>query len=232
MPITIITDGGPEFRGKLMEEITKTWGIEHKKIAPWNHRGNGRVEVIHAIIKDMLRAFIKKYERDWDVLLPMLQFAYNTGRNTVTGYSPFHLQFGRPPTMPIDARLGNECPGMLTTEEYVEKTKANMAGIFRLVSERREKATTKAALNFNAKNRLTFFKEGDLYPTLVKNDIDVEDFNDDFVTKTLESLIYHYFIIDWYTHMQTHATRCHEGPYCDCTLWEIKEPNGTLVKSR
>ena len=64
MPITIITDGRSEFRGKLTEEIMKMWGIEHKKIAPYNHRGNGKVEVIHAVIKDMLRAFINKYKKD------------------------------------------------------------------------------------------------------------------------------------------------------------------------
>ena len=160
MPITIVTDGGPEFRGKLTKEITKMWGIDHRRIAPWNHQGNGKVEVVHAIIKDMLRAFIAKYEKDWDILLPMLQFAYNTGKNTVTGFTPFHLQFGRPPTMPIDARLGKECPEMMTSEEYVKKTRANMQGIFELVKERREKATTEAAIRFNTDNDLTFFKEG------------------------------------------------------------------------
>lgn len=94
MPLEIITDGGPEFRKDLLAQIHDLFDIKHIKIAPYNHRGNGKVETIHAIVKDMLRAYITRFEADWDLLLPYFEFAYNTQKNSVTSYSPFFLQFG------------------------------------------------------------------------------------------------------------------------------------------
>ena len=113
MPLEIVTDGGPEFRKALLKELTKIWGIHHAKVSPHNHKGNGKVETIHSPVKNMMRAYIRKYERDWDLLLPMVEFAYNTQVHSVTKQKPFTLQFGRIPTYPIDITLGTSNPELI-----------------------------------------------------------------------------------------------------------------------
>jgi hypothetical protein len=92
MPLELVADGGSEFQGQLMNELERIFGIKPKKTAPYNSQGNGRVETVHAIVKDMLRAFVNEFARDWDLLIPYFEFAYNTQVNKTTGYSPyFHI---------------------------------------------------------------------------------------------------------------------------------------------
>ncbi|CAF4856330.1 unnamed protein product [Rotaria socialis] len=46
---------------------------------------------------------MKFYENNnWDEYLSPAVFAYNTGIHSTTQYSPFQLQFGREPRLPID----------------------------------------------------------------------------------------------------------------------------------
>lgn len=43
----------------------------------------------------MIRSFITKNQRDWDVNLLKLGFALRTAVHEITGYSPAYLNFGR-----------------------------------------------------------------------------------------------------------------------------------------
>jgi len=52
-------------------------------------------------LKTMLRAFIDNKQSNWDQLLPSLEFAYNNAVNASTGYSPFFLNSGQHPRLPI-----------------------------------------------------------------------------------------------------------------------------------
>ena len=94
MPLEIVTDEGLEFRKAFLKELTKIWSIHHTKVSPHNHKENGKVETIHSPIKNIMRAYIRKYKRNWDLLLSMVEFAYNTQVHSVTKQKPFTLQFG------------------------------------------------------------------------------------------------------------------------------------------
>ena len=131
------------------------------RIAPYNHKGNGRVETVHGIVKDMLRAFIDQFERDWDLLIPYLEFAYNTQKNTVTKYSPYFLQFGRRPNCPIDVKYHLVIPNLLTTDEYAQLIETRMYEVFNLVTEIRREKAQDAAAQYNATHQTKVFKKGD-----------------------------------------------------------------------
>ena len=49
-----------------------------------------------------MRAYIEDHVEDWDLLLPLIEFALNTSINKGTGYTPFFLHFGRHPIYPIE----------------------------------------------------------------------------------------------------------------------------------
>ena len=86
---------------------------------------------------------LSSYERDWDLLLPMVEFAYNTQVHSVTKQKPFTLQFGRIPTYPIDVTLGTSNPKLVSPDEYVANIRDNMSEIFQLVNENEENLRNK-----------------------------------------------------------------------------------------
>ena len=53
----------------------------------------------------MLSSFVEKSQRDWDVLLPYMLFAYRTSVHESTKDTPFFLMFGRDPITPLDRSL-------------------------------------------------------------------------------------------------------------------------------
>ena len=54
-----------------------------------------------------MRAFTESQKDQWEIFLPIFEFAMNNAFNTSTGASPFFTNFGRHPRVP-DALLHNE----------------------------------------------------------------------------------------------------------------------------
>ena len=51
---------------------------------------------------NLLRCLVRDRARDWDLVLPLAEFAYNDSVNRSTGMSPFEIVMGRRPRKPID----------------------------------------------------------------------------------------------------------------------------------
>ena len=160
MPLERVTDGGPEFRKQLLKDLMENWGIHHSKISAYNHKGNGKVETIHGAVKNIMRAFMRKFENDWDLLLPMVEFAYNTQVHSTMGYKPFTLQFGRAPTYPIDITLQTSNPELVTSDEYTKMVHERMAEIFQIVNEKRQESEEKRVIDYNAMHSTQVFEKG------------------------------------------------------------------------
>jgi hypothetical protein len=54
----------------------------------------------------MLSMYAEENQRDWDVAIPMVTFAYNRSHQATTGKTPFFLPYGREAVMPFDAAIG------------------------------------------------------------------------------------------------------------------------------
>lgn len=48
----------------------------------------------------MLRAYVGPLQDDWDLMLPMAEFAVNSAHHESIKETPFHLNYGRHPTTP------------------------------------------------------------------------------------------------------------------------------------
>lgn len=160
MPLQIIMDNNPEFYNGLMKELTTLFRIKHSNIAFYNSHGNGKVELVHAIIKDILRAFIMEYEDEWDLLLSLFEFTYNRQKNTVTKY--FNLQFGKPPNHSIKLEVQGKPLEFLPTTEYVRRVMQNKEKVYKFVEVRQWISANKCVEEYNCRGGLVFFEIGDL----------------------------------------------------------------------
>ena len=69
----------------------------------------GVVERMNAVVGQMLRCTIGDEKgTNWDSLLPSIELTINSLPNSSTGYSPFFLNYGYHPTVPIELLKGDE----------------------------------------------------------------------------------------------------------------------------
>ena len=63
---------------------------------------DGQTEVISRSLGDLLRCLVGEHINNWDQILPMAEFAYNSSVNQSTDISPFEIVTGLLPRKPID----------------------------------------------------------------------------------------------------------------------------------
>lgn len=98
-PKCIYSDQGPEFINSVLSSICEITGIAQSVTKGYNPRENGMTERVIGMISRMLR---KKtiIPADWDLLLPMVVFAYNAAPHDATGESPLYLLHAMDPNYP------------------------------------------------------------------------------------------------------------------------------------
>ena len=164
MPLKIITDNGPEFANSIVAELKALLGFDHSKIAPHNSKANGKVEVAHKSVKNILRNYMDEFKEDWDLHLPMVEFTYNVQMNDTTGYSPFFVMFGRHPILPLEAFIGPSDRPAMKTSEYIKELTEKRDKVIKVITReiKRKQITRKRKYDKQNANRMTKLNIGDI----------------------------------------------------------------------
>jgi hypothetical protein len=104
-PREVLSDNGQPFSSQLVTEIMRQMHVRKLCSAKYHPRTNGAVERLNRTLKLCLGKYVAGHQRDWDVYLPMVLFAYRTAMHTTCGATPFELLYGREPTLPIDVEM-------------------------------------------------------------------------------------------------------------------------------
>jgi len=101
-PVRLHSDRGPEFVNQVLEEICKLYNIKKSTTTAYHPQGNAFAERIHQFFRNALTSFVRRDQRDWDILIPILTTVYNDSlHDALGGYSPSQVNFGRLLNPPI-----------------------------------------------------------------------------------------------------------------------------------
>ncbi|KAM1283668.1 hypothetical protein ACFX13_027331 [Malus domestica] len=168
VPETIVTDRGPSFISKEVEEFASKYKIKMIQSSPYYPQSNGQVESSNKILVNIIKRMVMDSPERWHEKLGNTLWAYRTSKRAGTGTTPYALTFRQEAVLPMEinvsyVRIQNQF--RLHSEEYIE---AICQGIEDLDVARIEalnqiqegkKAVARA---YNKKVKVKSFKEEDL----------------------------------------------------------------------
>ena len=104
VPVVLHSDQGANLCSEVIKTICKLLGMDQTRTSAYHPQGNGKVERFNRMLEAMLAKNVKDNQRDWDQWLQKVLFAYRTSLHETTGFTPFHLVFGRTPNLPVDRK--------------------------------------------------------------------------------------------------------------------------------
>ena len=115
---------------------------------------------MNAVVSQTLRCLIheSKNVRDWETLLPTVEMVINSLPNQSTGFSPFYLNYGHEPVMPIQLLRGDEKVSTESVASFVRRVTSD----WELARENLQRSVGLQQKYYDRKHRDIHYKVGDL----------------------------------------------------------------------
>ena len=121
-PLYLHSDQETQYFSRLVAETCKIFQVHKTKTTSFHPCCNGQSERMMSNILNSLSKLLQDKHDIWDTYLPFVQYAYNTTPCLdSTSYSPYFLNHGRYPRMPIDRQLSQIIDLPNTANTFVEK---------------------------------------------------------------------------------------------------------------
>lgn len=188
MPKSIISDRDPRITSDFWRTLFELTGTKIALSTANHAQTDGQTEKTNHTVEACLRMYVSPHHDDWDEFLPAVQFAINDSVSATTGFSPFHLVYGRHPHTPLSmARLmprpvappslqrllpkrlaaaapppPQQPPERKWANEEAKAFHDQMARNLVTTKERIAKAQERQALYYNQRHKAHDFKAGDM----------------------------------------------------------------------
>ncbi|MFH1626146.1 MAG: RNase H-like domain-containing protein, partial [Pseudomonadota bacterium] len=96
VPKSVVSDGGSHFKNAVIEGLCEWIGTRKRTVLPYTPTSNGRVERMNQTVEGMIGRLTLSGDQEWDQVLSDIEFYINGSSSRATGFSPFHLLFGKP----------------------------------------------------------------------------------------------------------------------------------------
>ena len=167
LPKSVVTDRGTQFLNKFNTALCKLIGTKHNCSSAYHPESDGQTERINRMLGEMLRHFTNFKYTDWDLQLPLVEFAHNNAPTTATGMSPFFVCYGKHPLTPMSAvmRAANaeweaepsHIKTFLSANDFVRDRQA----VVKKAQEAMEAARQRMMHQENHKRKLVTYEIGD-----------------------------------------------------------------------
>jgi hypothetical protein len=105
IPSTIISDRDPRFTSIFWQSLWNQLGTKLQMSTAFHPQTDGQTERQNRTLEEMLRAYVGYKQDDWDEKLAAAELSYNTAVHTSTGFSPYYLNYGYHPNLPLDESM-------------------------------------------------------------------------------------------------------------------------------
>ena len=108
VPASIVTDRGSVFTGTFLTEVLRLVGTKHRCSTAYHPQTDGQTERVNRVLEDMLRHYIdERGHTGWATHLTAAEFAINNAYQESIGTTPFRLNYGRDPRLPLSVPASN-----------------------------------------------------------------------------------------------------------------------------
>ena len=104
-PLKIISDRDPRWNNEVFQHILQHFGSVHAMSTSHHPQTDGQTERMNRIVEEALRHYVNDRQDDWDFLLPAIEFQINNTWQESIQSTPFFLNYGYHPTLPVDLRI-------------------------------------------------------------------------------------------------------------------------------
>ncbi len=105
VPRMIVSDRDPKFTSAYWKDLTDLMGIRLNMSTADHRQTDGQSENMIRSLSQMLKSFIQRNPKEWDSVLPQMEFEYNASKNASTGHPPFEVDTGRIAKTPFSRSL-------------------------------------------------------------------------------------------------------------------------------
>ena len=101
LPEVIISDRDPRFTSKFWTTLFELLGTDLRFSTAFHPQMDGQSEVMIRTLENFLRPYVERNPASWVKQLLLVEFIANNTVNASTGYTPFYLEAGQDPKVPI-----------------------------------------------------------------------------------------------------------------------------------
>lgn len=102
VPSSIVSDRDPRFTSVFWKSLWQQLGTKLQMSTAFHPQTDGQTERQNRTLEEMLRAYVSYEQDDWDEHLAAAELAHNCAEHASTGFSPYYLNHGHHPQLPID----------------------------------------------------------------------------------------------------------------------------------
>ncbi|CAN6567189.1 unnamed protein product [Malus baccata var. baccata] len=107
VPETIVTDRGPSFISKEVEEFASKYKIKMIQSSPYYPQSNGQAEASNKILVNIIKRMVIDSPEKWHARLGNTLWAYRTSKRAGTGTTPYALTFGQDAVLPMEINVSS-----------------------------------------------------------------------------------------------------------------------------
>ena len=160
VPRVIYSDRGAHFTAKSWQELWRITGTRLEFSSAYHPQTQGVVERMNALVTQTLRCLIHdtKNVKRWEILLPTVEMAINSSPNQSTGFSPFFLNYGFEPVMPVQLLRGDESSKTESVASFIQRVTSD----WKLARENLQRSLDLQQKYYDQKHRDVHYNVGDL----------------------------------------------------------------------